>query len=735
MRNLLGRLHARRQPELLRIADAWGVPLHGESKGEIIGTLYRAMTDPRAVRDIWNQLSADERAMATALADAPDTIAAPTINELAARLSVDDDDARQTALALYHAGILAREGDDDPLPVGAAPRLLMPREVSLNVRRIQDELEAGDLSQTPLRVLVELLDDGELEAAARTWGMRLLPGVSRREDLTNRLLRQVNDGRRLERVAKALGRDAAAIWKVVQAASDVVPLPAAAAAAGLAGGDKGTVARLRAALAELEGALLVWHTFRADGTRWLFVPLEIRYPGEAAPATAPPLEPAPVGVSDVPVWRHPDAFAWDLLTLLRMVTSAAAPAWSAVEPPPRWLKRIVAPRFWFGHREDVPTGYLELMQAVGLAEGVLALDEDAKPPRIVPSPRARDWRRRTFPELSASLRERWLRLPRWIEGEPAGIVEVWGADWRGMRPRLLAALADAEIGATADDWVTLESLSARIAARFPALLGPSFTAATARLAGEAGAGADVDEARAAALGDIIALELAGPFAWFGLTQVVERVGHSRAVRLTPAGEALARRTPWPAATEASAPRAPLLIEPSGEIALHAPSPERVWALSAFAEQVSLGATSYYRLTSSSVAAAFAAGVEQRQIVEFLERGSRLPLPHELDAKLEEWARARRQADLRRAVVVTVDRAPERTALLANLQESGWHAELLGEHDLLVLLSPGERTEEMLVTTLRDAGHVPRWDTPIGGQGSLDDLPVPAAGDASLGEEG
>ena len=56
MRNLLGRLHARRLPELLRIAEAWSVPLYVESKSEVVGALYRAMTDPRTMRDVWDRL-------------------------------------------------------------------------------------------------------------------------------------------------------------------------------------------------------------------------------------------------------------------------------------------------------------------------------------------------------------------------------------------------------------------------------------------------------------------------------------------------------------------------------------------------------------------------------------------------------------------------------------------------------------------------------------------------------
>ncbi|MGH2617071.1 MAG: hypothetical protein ACRDJC_17700, partial [Thermomicrobiales bacterium] len=480
MRNLLGRLHARRLPELLRIADAWGVPLHAESKGEVVGALYRAMTDPRTMRDVWDRLDPAERAMAVALADAPDAAATPTVSDLSARLDVPESDARETALRLYWAGLLAREGDDEPLPIGAVPRLLMPREISQNIRRLQDEMAAGDLTQAPLRVLIELLDDAELEAAARIWGLRTLPGVGRRSDLATRLLRLINDGKRVDRVVHSRGRDAAALWQVVRAASDPMVLREVAAKANLGEEDKISKARLRAALAELEGALLVWHAYR-DGTRRLFVPPEIRTPGEAPATELPPLVAARTDLDATPPWHHPDAVAWDLLTLLRIVSDRQAPVWEIVAAPPRWLSRAANRRFWFRGGDSPPTGYLELLQALGAAEGILAIDEDAKPPRIVTGPHARAWRGQSFREQTTHLRDRWLRLARWVEGEPAGLIEVWGADWRGMRPRLLAALADPGVELTADTWVTLESLAMRLAARYPALLGSSFSAATARM--------------------------------------------------------------------------------------------------------------------------------------------------------------------------------------------------------------------------------------------------------------
>jgi hypothetical protein len=712
MRNLLGRLHARRLPELLRIAEAWSVPLYVESKSEVVGALYRAMIDPRTMRDVWDRLDPPERAMVTALTDASDAEMAPTVDELAARLEIAAPEARETALRLYRAGILARDGDDEPLPIGAVPRLLLPRELALQVRRIQDEMAAGNLAQSPLRVLLELLDDAELEAAAKIWGLRTVPGVARRRDLAARLLRLINDPTRVERVVRGRGRDAVAVWKVVNAAPGPGSLADVAAGAGLGGSDMVTVARLRAALAELEGALLVWHAYRSDGTRWLFVPPEIRNPGESQASVFPALVSIETELGLAPPWRHPDAVAWDLLTLLRIVSTPQTPMWEASESPPRWLLRAVASRLWFGGKDGPPVGYLELLQTLALAEGVMTIDEDSRPRRIVAGPHARSWRGSAFSAQTIRLRERWLRLPRWVEGEPAGVVDVWGADWRGMRPRLLTALADPEFGMIPLQWATLESVASRLAARYPRLLGPSFTAATARLGGEAGAGGNDEEARAAALSDVIALELGGPFVWFALAETVDRPGQARAVRLTETGVALAKRQPEPAEDDAGVSVAPLVVDHSGEITLQSPSPDRVWALSAFSELVDLGRQSHYRLTPGSLGAALAAGVELDQIVRFLERGSRQSLPKDLAADLTTWARGFRRVGMRRAVILKPDDSAERPVLIQSLAEAGWTAEPLGDLAVLVSLvsdvADVDQGEEALVAALRAAGHAPQW---------------------------
>jgi hypothetical protein len=262
--------------------------------------------------------------------------------------------------------------------------------------------------------------------------------------------------------------------------------------------------------------------------------------------------------------------------------------------------------------------------------------------------------------------------------------------------------------------VTLESLALRLAARYSRLLGPSFTAATARLGGEAGAGVDEDEARTAALSDVIALELGGPFVWFALAEIVDRPGQARAIRMTQTGAALTTRKPPPAEDEAGSSRAPLGIDPSGEIALRSPSPDRVWALTAFSELVDLGRESHYRLTPGSLRAALGAGVELDKIVRFLERGSRQPLPNELAANLATWARGYRRVGMQRAVILRPADSAERSALIQALRDASWTAEPLGDLAVMVLLAPEttdiDQGEDALIRTLRAAGHAPRWAT-------------------------
>lgn len=704
MRNLLGRLNARTTEELTRIAAAWQVPLSGGDRLGMVSRLYRALADQRTVRDCWDRLPEDERAMVRLLAVSEET--ALTLPELAAHLGVSEEDARQIAARLYHKGIVAREGDDDPLPFGVLPRLFLPRELTLLFRRVQDEIDAGDVSATPLRALLALLDDRELEDAAETWGVRVIPGLRGREDLARQVLQQVADGDRVAAVAGKRRRDAALIWRRLREAADGTPiaLTEAAEAAGLATGDARHAQRLREALAELEGALLVWHTYRPDGTRWLFIPAEIRAPTPARLDDLPALTPVLVPPAEEPPWRPPYALAWDVLTLLRELSGAGAPqVHDPADLPRSWRRRLNA-GLWNRGAEVPPVGYLEFLLALARTEGLVQGGTDPGQEPISVGPAIRPWRDRSFAEQTARLQGWWLASQSWIEGHARDDVDVWGAEWIPFRRKLLVHLAT-----LADDaWYALEDLATWLAARDPDMLGATFTVATARHVGSAGTG-DA-ERRRAAIAEVASVTVETALRWFGLIDVVEGGRRERLVRLTAAGRAVAvAQSPPLADLPLTGP--PIVLTVSGDVELRHPSPLRVWSLSAFAEVQRLDRVATYRLTEDSVGRALAAGFETRQIVSFLAAQAAAPVPSELERLLQAWTRGFRRVRLRRAVVITPDDPGLLGELRAEIERQGMAVQPSGDGGLLVLLPAAfdDDRETALPAVLRGAGFAPQWD--------------------------
>ena len=712
MRNLLGRLHARPDADLAMIAEFWRVP-PVRDRPSLIGAIVRAANDPRAGRDAWDRLDPIERAMIRELSLAAAEADGPTLVDLASRLDTDEASAHAIASQLYHFGLLTREGDDGPLPVGTSPRLFLPREVASLFRRVQDEIDIGDLSDTPLPALLGLLDDAEIEAAAAVWGISVLPGLRGREELGRRLLRQLGESERVDKFTSSLRHDASRLWQRVREApgSQAVPLSLAAADAGLAGDEPRTAGRLRQALADLESSLLLWHTYRPDGQRWLFVPEAIRSPRPPPAPVLPPLLPIIAPMVEPPPWRPPFALAWDLLTLLREISLPDAPPWLAGEMPPSRLHRL-GDRLWCQDDDLPPTGYLDFLIALALAENLVAESEPGAHlrPRLVLAAGARSWRDRSFAQQQDRLRWWWLASEDWIEGRERGEVQVWGADWRGARRKLLSLLAAEAIALEPGVWYAIDSVAARIAAHDPDLLGGTFTAATARASagatasttGAAGAGAgDDDEAtRLAAIAAVLLVELKTAFAWFGLVEVADIPGQARAVRVPPSAQ------PAEASAAAGSPAA-VGVNAEGEITLHDPTPLRVWSLSAFAEPVSLGPISRYRLSPTSLTRALAAGFDLDQVTAFLVRQTGQPLPPLLVATLAEWAHGYRRVRLRAAILLQPDDQDALAALKQLFLKSGVIAHPLADGRLLIeAITPIADLEQFVTARLREAGYAP-----------------------------
>ena len=715
MRNLLGRLNARSPDDLIQISRFWLVPLPGSDRGRHVGTLYRAMTDVRHARAVWERLDPNAQIVVHDLALAPPE--PRTVAEIAALTGLPEAVAREVAIRLYRSGMLAREGDTQELPVGAVPRLFLPRELVQVFRRVQDEIDAGDLSGSSLRVLLEMLDDTEIEEAASIWGIRVIPGLRRRTDLIGQILRQVASPERIARVVAERGRTATAIWSALRDAGDGGPVPVgdAIAAAGLTPPARVSPdaaraeARIQSALSELESALLVVHTYRRDGSRWLFVPREIAQPGEVA-TTLPlrPLQPLAEGTITEPEPIHPAALAWDLLTVLREIAERGAPLWVPGEPISRGWQRRLNGRLWRGGDDVPPRGYLGFLLHLGSSAGVLGASDGPMAPGtdkggIRPSvtPQIRAWRRLSFDTQMERLRNAWLDQEQWVEGREREEIDVWGADWRGFRRRLLTELERFDTSG----WLALDDLATHLAEANPTIIGPTFTASSAR------SGGGRDDHRSATIARVIAVELETAAAWFGIVELEVNPGKGLVVRIAE------RNRPASETGDASEPV--LSVSPEGMVTLHRPTPLHIWSLSAFADAEAVKPEARFQLRPGSVGRALGAGFDLDQIVQYLTRQCGEPLPEPLLKMLRDWTVGYRRVRIRRAIVLTPDPDLATGEIRSALEAGG--LEVLDESGpdggLIVLLPPGtapsppSAAEDEALATLRAHGYAGQWEQP------------------------
>lgn len=686
MRNLMGRLNSRTDEELQRISIAWLLPGTARDRAALIAQLMRAMTDLRATRDFWMRRPHDERSM-IALYVATDPAEGFTIDSIAAQLDLDVTTVRATATRLYQAGVLATNARQQTLNVGELPHLFLPRELGQLFARIQDELDAGDVSQSPYPALLALLDDADIQRAAELWGLESLPGLRTRRELTEGLLELSAYPDRRTAVERKLGWDAKRVLAKVNELPAGQPtfLAEVAEALELDPDQPRTAERLRAALTELEEALLVWHTFLPSGRRALFQPIWQSPAREPARDREAP--PQPVGAApSVESSTHPHALAWDLLTLLRWL-GAGTPEVAPLSSASLRARRRFNDLLWNRGNEEPHPGYLELLAALA-DQGNLLDPPDAE---ARGNPALRVWRSRDFQDQTAQLLSWWLGAATWVEALDQEEVVVSGAHWPQFRRRLLVLLPELDPA----EWYRLDELARWLSHRSSDALGDGVQIATAR---PVDASLDRSVERLSSLEQVVERTLRSGFDWFGLIEIAHITSIGEVVRLTERGLAAAGLREVPTEPEAAQP--PLTIHPDLTVTLGAPTPLRIWALSAFTDQVRLQPQSDYRITNRSLKRALNAGFRVDEVETFLERQSGIALEPAAREQFHKWAETIGRVWLAPALLVQAEQDDETRALKSSLTDSGLRVTPVGSS--LLVEGPDGTTPAMLQRTVTDA---------------------------------
>lgn len=695
VRNLMGRLNARTDEELQRISIAWLVPGTARDRAALIAQLMRTMLDLRAARDFWVRRPHDEREM-IALFVANGSEEGMTIAELAEALDRDESDTRAIATRLYQAGVLASSARQQSLAVGEQPRLFLPRELGQLFARIQDELDAGDISQATPAALLQLLDDADIQRAAELWGLEPMPGLRTRRELTEGLLEMASYPDRRAAAQRKLGWDARRILAKVEERlpGQAIDLAEVAEALELDPDHLRTAGRLREALSELEEALLVWHTFTSDGKRALFQPI---WQVAAAKAERDQQAPAPVDLSpDRLEALSADALAWDLLTLLRWL-GAGTPVVASLASATNRSRRRLNQLLWNRGTEEPLPGYLEFLAALAEDENLL-IPPDAE---NGVNRALRTWRNRSFAEQMDQLLSAWLGASTWIEAMDQEEVVVSGANWPQFRRRMLVLLPELD----PDRWYRLEEIARWLGRRSAESLGEAVQIATARPVDPS---LDRSSERLSSLEQVVERTLRGAFTWFGFVQMGHIPTVGEVVRPTVPGlvaaGALANETP------AEIEGAAIVVHPDLTVTLRAPSPVRVWSLTAFADQVRLQPQVDYRITSNSLKRALTAGFRVEDVVTFLERQSGASLELAASAQLAAWSESLGRVWMSAALVLHVENDDETRALRPLLEAAGLR---VTPHGSALLVEgtegmPGDVLTARVEELLRQAGKTPQF---------------------------
>ncbi|MFB9279882.1 helicase-associated domain-containing protein [Cohnella cellulosilytica] len=161
------------------------------------------------------------------------------------------------------------------------------------------------------------------------------------------------------------------------------------------------------------------------------------------------------------------------------------------------------------------------------------------------------------------------------------------------------------------------------------------------------------------------------------------------------GRTVIRRRPEPGALELQDDA--FIVQPDGEILVPPEVGLRTrWSLHDLAEMTQADALCVYRLTPRSCEQAYRAGYSQREALDFLKRGSGVPVPEPVQAALRDWfASLGRTELLEEAWVLRTDGKQVADALAEDAELAPMLLERIGERHFLVDPACGKRVRARL----------------------------------------
>lgn len=270
-------------------------------------------------------------------------------------------------------------------------------------------------------------------------------------------------------------------------------------------------------------------------------------------------------------------------------------------------------------------------------------------------------------------------------------------DWRGFRIKLLNHLATLE----PSNWYRVNDVAEWIVEYDPGILGAGATVAVSHAAS-----INTRGEHARALSHLISISIQHVLYWLGLVVVDEPKPDEIVLRIT--RELLDVVKATIDSRSEPTPKPEVTIADDLTIRLVDPVPIQVWSVLAFAQPVSLGHESVFRITSERVRAAQSAGFRPEQIGQYLTRQNPAFAPADLDDRIARLSEDAQGLELSTAMAIDAASEDLSRSVRSLLENDGYIVNAFGSRLFVTIgtLRPAGVDADRIQALLESAGVGP-----------------------------